>query len=296
VEENITTGKWLFNAGVRADYFHFYYLNLSTDTVATKIYTGLAPYAQKATVSPKLNIQYTFNPKFQVYLKSGKGFHSNDARVVIAQQGSSILPAAWGTDLGTNWKPVANLYLNAAVWYLYLQQEFTFGQDLIDQPGGPVSPSGKTRRIGIDLAARYQFTNWLFGSLNINLAKPRYIDSAAGNNYLALAPTFTSTASLDVRFKNGINGGISYRYLHDRSANSNYTLTAQGYWVTDLTLNYTKKKYEAGIAIENLLNVAWNESQFEYVSRLKYETAAVDEVSYTPGVPFFAKIKFSVFF
>jgi hypothetical protein len=34
----------------------------------------------------------------------------------------------------------------------------------------------------------------------------------------------------------------------------------------------------------------------EYVSRLKYESVAVDEVSYTPGVPFFAKLKFSVFF
>jgi len=61
-------------------------------------------------------------------------------------------------------------------------------------------------------------------------------------------------------------------------------------------MNYTRKKYEIGLSVENLMNVTWNESQFEYVSRLKYETQPVDEVSYTPGVPFFAKLKLAVFF
>jgi outer membrane receptor protein involved in Fe transport len=298
VDETIEHGKWLFNAGIRVDYFHFYYDNQApaSDTFATRLYTGADPRAQKATISPKLNLQYTFNDRIQVYVKTGKGFHSNDARVVIANQGFEILPAAYGADLGLNWKPMPKLFVNASVWYLYLQQEFTFGQDLIDQPGGPVQPSGRTRRIGIDLSPRYQITDWLFAFLNLNLARPRFIDSAVGHQYLPLAPTFTSTAGVDFRLRNGINGSIGYRYLHDRAANSTYTLTAAGYWVTDLTLNYTQKKYEVGLAIENLFNVTWNESQFEYISRLKYETQAVDEVSYTPGVPFFARAKFTVFF
>jgi outer membrane receptor protein involved in Fe transport len=297
-DETIGTGKWLFDGGIRADYFHFYYMNTApaADTFASKIYDGLSPDAHKTAISPKLNIQYTFNPKAQVYLKTGKGFHSNDARVVIANQGFDILPAAYGIDLGVNWKPIPQLFINTALWYLYLKQEFTFGQDLIDQPGGPVQPGGKTSRMGIDLSARYQFTDWLFASMNANLARPRFIDSAAGHNHVPLAPTFTSTAGLDFRLRNGINGGISYRYMHNRPANETYTLIAVGYWVTDMTLNYTKKNYSIGLAVENLLNVTWNESQFEYTSRLKYEARPVDEVSYTPGVPFFAKLKFAVFF
>jgi len=296
LEETVRNGNWLINAGIRLDYFHFYYQNMATDTFATNIYAGVSPTAGKATVSPKLNIEYTFNPKFQLYFKSGKGFHSNDARVVIANQGHEILPAAWGADLGFNWKPIPSLYLNTAIWYLYLQQEFTFGEDLIDQPGGPVQPSGKTSRMGIDFSARYQLTDWLFASVNLNIAKPRFTDSAAGHDYVPLAPTFTSTSSLDFRLKNGWNGGISYRYIHDRAANSDYSLTALGYFVTDLSVNYTQKKYQIGLAIENLFNVKFAESQFEYVSRLKYETQPVDDVSYTPGVPFFAKLKYTLFF
>jgi outer membrane receptor protein involved in Fe transport len=106
----------------------------------------------------------------------------------------------------------------------------------------------------------------------------------------------TSTAGLDFKTRTGWNGGISYRYLHNRAANSTYTLTALGYFVTDLTVNYARPKYELGLAVENLFNVQWNESQFEYVSRLRYETRPVDEVSYTPGVPFFAKLKLAIFF
>lgn len=294
--ELITTGKWLFNAGARIDYFHFNYLNLSPDTVATNIFNNVSSNAQKAAISPKFSIEYTFNNQVQLYLKAGKGFHSNDVRVVIANKGFEILPAAYGADLGINWKPLPNLFINTAAWYLFLQQEFTFGSDLIDQPAGPVSPSGRTVRVGVDFSARYQLTDWLFTNLNVNVARPRYLDSAKGHDYVELAPTLTSTAGLDYRFKNGINGGLSYRYLHNRAANTDYSLTARGYFITDLTLNYTQKKYEIGLAIENLFNRQWDEAQFEYTSQLKGETAAIDQVSYTPGVPFFAKVHFSLFF
>ena len=294
INETLESGSWLFNFGLRLDYFNFYYLNYAPGTdSAAKIYDGLKTSQNKFILCPKITIQYTFNSQIQMYLKLGKGFHSNDARVVIANEGYQILPAAYGADLGINWKPLPRLYINTAIWYMFLQQEFTYGSDYGDES---VKPGGKTVRTGIDFSARYQINQWLYGDLNLNFARPRDLEAPKGQDYLPTAPTFTSTAGLYVRFKNGINGGISYRYLHNRPANSDYSLTALGYFLTDLTANYTKKKYEIGISIENLLNQKWYESQIEYVSRLKYETAPVDEVSYTAGVPFFAKLKFSIFF
>jgi len=296
IDENIRHGNWLFNIGLRYDYFNFYYQNLATDSFATKIFSGLNPTVKAGTISPKINIVYTFNPAFQLYLKTGKGFHSNDVRVVVAQQGKEILPAAYATDLGFNWKPFPNLYINTALWYMYFESEYTYGSDLIDQPGGPMQPSGKTVRYGIDLSGRYQINNWLFAGININYAHPRCIDAPKGKDYLPLAPTFTSTGELNFKFSKGWNGGISYRYLHDRAGNEDYTLTAKGYFVTDLAVNYTRKKYEVGLTFENLFNIKWYESEIEYTSRLKNETAPVDQMSYIPGVPFFPKLKFAVFF
>ena len=195
-----------------------------------------------------------------------------------------------GADLGLNWKPIPHLYINTALWYLYLQQEFVYDDD------GNIVPGGKTKRYGVDFSARYQLTDWLFADLNVNLAHPRLADSAKNTGYLALAPTFTSTGGLDFKFKNGINGGLSYRYLHSRPGNNTGTLTADGYYVTDLKINYTQKRYEVGLTIENLFNTKWNEFEAEEVSQLKGESAPVDQMSFTPGTPFAAKLRVAIFF
>ncbi len=294
IDESFEKGKWLFNAGVRFDYFNFYYQSTAPEAdSAAAIYHGVQTNRGSTIVCPKFNVQYTLNNSVQFYLKTGKGFHSNDARVVIANQGFQILPAAYGVDLGIIWKPLPQLFINTALWYLYLQQEFTYGSDYGDES---VNPGGKTVRKGIDFSARYQFSSWLYANLNLNYAMPRALDGLKGQNYLPTAPLFTSTAGLYFRFKTGFNGGISYRYLADRPANNDYSLVALGYYLVDFTANYTQKKYEIGLSIENLFNQVWYESQVEYVSRLKNETVPVDQVSYTAGVPFFAKIKFSMFF
>jgi hypothetical protein len=282
-EESIEKNRWRFNLGTRLDYFNFHYFD--------KLNSDQSPDQQKVIVSPKLNIQYTLNTKTQLYLKTGKGFHSNDARVVVFNRGYDILPAAYGADLGVLLKPTRNLLVNVAAWYLYLQQEFVYVGD-----EGVVEPSGKTRRIGIDLSARYQFNSWLFADANINLAKPRSVEDPKGENYIPLAPTFTSTGGLYWQLKNGLNGSLRYRFMHDRAANEDNSVIAKGYTVTDLSINYTKKKYELGLAIENLFNVKWNETQFDTESRLQHEPAPVSGIHFTPGTPFFARMKLAVFF
>jgi len=57
------------------------------------------------------------------------GFHSNDTRVVVAQNGLRTLPTAYGADLGVIIKPLDNLMINAGGWYLYLEQEFVYVGD-----------------------------------------------------------------------------------------------------------------------------------------------------------------------
>ncbi|HEX6428048.1 MAG TPA: TonB-dependent receptor [Niastella sp.] len=282
-DESIEKNRWRFNIGARLDYLNFHYFD--------KLTTDQSPDQQKVTISPKLNIQYTLNTKAQLYLKTGKGFHSNDARVVVFNRGYDILPAAYGADLGVLLKPTRNLLVNVAAWYLYLQQEFVYVGD-----EGVVEPSGKTRRIGIDLSARYQINNWLFADANANLAKPRSVEDPKEENYIPLAPTFTSTGGLNWQLKNGINGSLRYRFMGDRAANEDNSVVAKGYTVTDLSLSYTKKKYEIGLAIENLFNVKWNETQFNTESRLKDEPDPVSEIHFTPGTPFFARMKLAVFF
>lgn len=227
----------------------------------------------------------------QVYIKTGKGFHSNDTRVVIANDGKQILPAAYGNDIGVILKPTKNLLLNIAAWNLYLDQEFVYVGD-----EGNIEPSGKTKRMGIDIIARYQLNKYLFANANFNFTKPRARAAIKGQDYIPLAPVATSTGGLFYKKPSGFNGGISYRYMKDRPANEDNSVVAKGYFVVDASLNYTRPKYEIGVSAVNLFNVKWNEAQFATESRLQHESQAVTELNFTPGTPIMAKLKLAVFF
>jgi outer membrane cobalamin receptor len=283
INEQVNFGKFLIDGGLRFDYLHFSYLD--------KLNTVQSPSQGKSIISPKINIQYTFNNAIQLYVKAGKGFHSNDSRVVTANNGNEILPAAYGGDIGFILKPTKNLFINVAFWQLNLDQEFVYVGD-----AGIVEPSGKTRRQGIDVLARYQFNNHLFANINYNFTNPKSIGVTKGEDYIPLAPTATSTGGLFYKKKLGINGGLSYRYIKDRAANEDNTIVAKGYFLMDASINYTQRKYEIGLAVENIFNIKWNEAQFATESRLYNEPAAVTELNFTPGTPLFIRAKLAVFF
>ena len=270
-------GKLKIAPALRLDYFKFLYNDaLQTD------YKTLSE--TKTIVSPKLNFYFNAKDNLQLYLKSGLGFHSNDTRVVVANGGEDILPRSYGADLGTVWKPFPKLIVNSALWYLFLEQEFVYVGD-----AGIVEPSGKTRRYGVDLGLRYQMNEWLFLDTDATLTNARSIDDPEGQNYIPLAPDFTLTGGLSVDNLNNFSGGLRFRYLDDRAANEDNSIVAEGYMVTDFNINYKLKNITLGLAVENLFDVDWNETQFATESRLQNEAQAVEEIHFTPGTPFFLK-------
>jgi outer membrane receptor protein involved in Fe transport len=84
--------------------------------------------------------------------------------------------------------------------------------------------------------------------------------------------------------------------MGDRPANEDNSVVAEGYFVADAAINYTKKGWEAGIAIQNLFNTKWKETQFDTESRLQNEPAPVSEIHFTPGTPFFARASLTFYF
>ena len=176
--------QFSINAGLRFDQFYYAYKNdLATDT----LYPGTGLYrANDNSINPKLSFYYNQNENLEFYLSLGKGFHSNDARSVVAVKGDLSLPAAYGADFGTVFKPSKNLLINAAVWYISLDQENVYGGD-----GGTVEFSGKTKRAGFDFSARYQPLENLFIDLDLNYAHGRSVDDPKGQNFIPLAPVWT---------------------------------------------------------------------------------------------------------
>lgn len=279
VSSEFNLNKWMINAAVRTDMFNFNYDDL-LDTVYN------SQKMSRAIVSPKLNIIYNHNHYFQLYLKTGKGFHSNDTRVIISKNVKEMLPASYGSDFGLIWKPFSSVIINSGIWYLFLEQEFVYVGD-----EGVIEPSGKTQRKGADFGIRWQIAPWLFLNNTVNWCYGRSIDEPAGKNYIPLAPDLTSTGGLSLKTNVGITGGIHYRYMKNRPANEDFSIIAKGYFITDLILNYKFKKIIFGISIDNLFNSDWYETQFATVTRMKNEAEAHNEIHFIPGTPFFLKGK-----
>ena len=277
-------GDFKINPAVRLDYFKFDYENKLSPTYDNRS-------ESKVFASPKLNFIYSPNRDFQLFLKTGIGFHSNDTRVVVANSGEDILPAAYGADLGGIYKLTDNLIFNTAFWALFLEQEFVYVGD-----AGIVEPSGKTRRLGVDFSLRYEALDWLYFYGDANYTYARSTEEPNGADYIPLAPDFTSTGGIAVKNLANFSGGINYRYLKNRPANEDNSIEAEGYLVTDFNINYTFRNFVFGIAVENLFDIQWNETQFATESRLFNEPEAVEEIHFTPGTPFFLRGKVTVNF
>lgn len=277
VGANVEWGRWTINPALRVDYFTFDYADRMQQTYRD-------PQVSRAVVSPKLSFIYTCSPELQLLLKMGKGFHSNDARVVVVREGKEVLPAAYGADLGVQWKPLPNLMLNAAGWFLQLQQEFVYvGDEAVIEPGG------RTRRWGVDAGVRWEFMKRFYWQADYTYSHARTLGGDSGADYIPLAPVHTFVTSLNYRWK-GINAGLRGRFLSNRPADETYALTARGYFVTDLNASYTYKRLTAGAVIENLFNTRWEEAQFATETRLVEEAAPVTEIHFTPGTPFNARL------
>lgn len=277
LEETVSLSQqWTLTAGLRYEYF-------------TNQYTDYLMDAEKQAVPshlllPKLHVYYTPRQNIQLYFTNGRGFHSNDTRAVISQNGLETLPSAYGSDMGIVIKPTSKLLINSSLWYLWLNQEFVYVGD-----AAIVEPSGATRRLGVDVSVRYQLLPFLFLDTDINWAVPRAIGEAKGENFIPLAVPFTSMGGVTLKNKKGWSGSFRYRYVANRPANEDFSITAQGYWVNDAFIQYKHKKITYGLAIQNIGNVQWKETQFATLSRLRQEAVPVEEIHFTPGTPFNAK-------
>lgn len=247
--------------------------------------------------SPKAGIYYNIKDKARIYYNYGTGFHTNDARTLAtgAQLSGAIkvndaMPLAFSHDLGVIIKPYSKLLLSAAAWHMNLQQEFSYTGDVAQ-----IDTGGRTRRYGLDLSVRYEILKWLYADLDVNYAHGRAIEQPKGQDYIALAPSFTSIGGLTVKLNKSTSASLRYRHMGDRPANDDNSRTAIGYTVFDAVVNYTRPRYEFGLQIQNLTNVRWNEAQFDTETRLRLANGTLEpqsqsDVCYTPGTPFFLKI------
>jgi outer membrane receptor protein involved in Fe transport len=281
VEEDVRVRRWLrFVLGARAQR-----VDVNVDDQLTGKSSGVAgammflPKAM-AVVSPI--------PQLDLFADWGRGFHSNDARGAVLTTGAAtLMTSATGWEVGARAKPLPGLEISAAGFLLDLDSELVWSGDL-----GGTEPSGQTRRYGVEIGARYRLGNWLFADAEATFTHAAYrVDAGNGGGSVALAPTRTFSAGLGARPTFGSFtpfADVRVKAIGARPATPDGSLTAEGFAVVDANAGLRWKNVELAVDLQNLTNARWREVQFATDTRLKYEPKVVSGIHYSPGWPFTA--------
>jgi len=266
--------KVRFVTGARGDVFTFD-VKESVNTTGERL-TGTAT---KSRPNVKANLILGPWAETEVFGNFGTGFHSNDARAVIANPRLEALPTATGYEFGVKSRLLPRTELFATYWFLDLASELVFVGD-----AGTTEARGRSHREGLEVGAKVRLLDWLTFTGDVTYtSKAEFVDTGFA---IPLAPLWTARADLTARLPWGLSSSLEMRHLGDRWADEFRHQTARGYTLLGSTTRYRYRNFEAFLTIENLTNVDWREAQFFFTSRLRGEPArGVDDIHFTPGTP-----------
>lgn len=282
IEEDARIRKWLrFVLGLRAQRIDVGVDDALEDRTASKN----ASSGQRGSMQllPKAMAIVSPIPQLDLFGAIGRGFHSNDARgVVLGKNAATLITPAMSYEVGVRVTPLKDLTLSASAFLLDLDSELVWVGD-----AGNTEASGQTRRMGVELDARYRVKNWLFADLGATFTKATF-RGANNADAVPLAPTRTVSAGVSARPTFGdFTPFASFRIKHigARPANEDRSLVAEGFTILDANAGLRWRRFEVGLDVQNMTNAKWREVQFATTSKLKYEPSPVTGIHYTPGWP-----------
>jgi hypothetical protein len=279
VESRVWWNSWFRSVlGLRLDAF---WMNV------TSLAGANAGYAQSTLPSPKLALAFGPWRNTELYLDAGYGFHSNDARGVVAPvNAATALPRSFGAEVGVRTGAIAGLQSSLSLWMLDLNSELVWDGD-----AGTDDPSGPTRRYGIEFANHYQPARWLSVDADYAWSHARFTDYEPDGNYVpeALVSTFDGGAAVhDLGSAlRGLGGGLRWRYFGPRPLTQNDSVSSKATSLVYLDLGWEiNARWRVQLDVFNLFDTRASDIDYFYVSRLPGEPAAgVADVHTHPAEP-----------
>lgn len=238
--------------------------------------------ARGGQLSPKLSLIAGPWRSSEAFVNFGKGYHSNDARGVVAQAvHATPLAATRGMELGLRTEIVSGLQSSLALWRLKLNSELVFVGD-----AGTTEASRASHRHGIEWNNHYVVSPWLLFDLDIAASRARYAaDGQAGRHIPgALDKVLSFGATVN---RGHWSGAFNLRYFGPRPLTEDNRLRS-----ASSTLAYARVGYRFNpttrltFDVFNLFNRKASDIDYYYVSRLPGEPAGgVEDRHFHPVEP-----------
>jgi hypothetical protein len=272
--------RWRTRFGLRADFYDF---SVRSNLPANSGDTN------DNIVAPKLSVIYALDSESELYLSTGRGFHSNDARgTTIRVDPNTLTPveqvdplvASTGAELGFRTFRNDTLNLSASLWYLELDSELLFVGD-----AGITEPSRPSRRYGIELPVYYRIGNWVL-DVELALTKSRYVDDDPSGDQIPGSIERVIAAGVAMQYPSGVYGSLRARHFGDRPLVEDGSARSEASTVLSLLMGYRRESLDFRVEVLNLLDAEDQDIAYFYTSRLAGEPAGgVDDVHLHPMEP-----------
>jgi outer membrane receptor protein involved in Fe transport len=176
-----------------------------------------------------------------------------------------------GEELGARTRLWDRWDFAASAWLLDLNSETIWNGD-----SGTTAVGPRTRRYGLELESRYEFTPWLAADGTLTFSHAQFMGAGQNGDGLALAPKQTWSGGLAARHQLGpgvARAGLRFYGIGDRPASEDGVLVAPGFTQFDAHMGLRTRWFDIAFDVENLLNASFRSAQFDTVSRLRGEPA-----------------------
>jgi len=279
IEGRINWTPWLRSTlGLREDLYAFDVRDLVGDN---------SGQVRTALFSPKATIALGPWAETELYLDAGAGFHSNDARGVSAKvDPATPLARGRGAEIGVRSGIVPGLQSSVSLWLLDLTSELVWEGD-----AGGNSPSGPTRRYGVELANFYTPRPWLTLDADYAWSHARFTDDEPDGRYVpeALVGTFDGGVALHA-LRGALaraSAGLRLRYFGPRPLTQDGRIRSAATSLVYADVAYhPSDRWSVALDLFNLLNTRASDIDYYYASRLPGEPASgVDDIHTHPAEP-----------
>lgn len=245
--------------GVRVDWFHF---DVKGDIVED------SGRQSDAIASPKGSIILGPWAATELYLSGGLGFHSNDARGVVASENpADPLVRTYGAEIGIRYTGIPGLQSTLALWWLRLDSELVFVGD-----AGTTEAGRPSRRYGVELTNYYEATPWMTLDADISISRARFRDNDPAGHQIPGSVESVVAAGATVHDLGGVFGALRLRYFGPRPLVEGGSVRSDGTLLVSARLgHHIGRTWTLSAEIFNLLNRKDSEIDYFYPSRLPGE-------------------------
>ncbi len=272
---DLLRGKLHLDGGVRYDYFRF--------DVRDRVQPDFSGIQGASRFQPKANIAFTPSSRIPAtfYFNYGRGIASQDARGVAQRPDSPRLSTTDFYQTGASFN--ANRFsVSTDLFLIDRSNEQVYIPD-----DGSIEFKGPSRAYGVEAKAAAKLTRRLSFNAGLTRVSNAFYRGGEARVYVDSAPRLVANAGLTLADWHGFSGSLRYRHINNyRLDGEDPSIRAAGFDVLDFSLNRRLRRgVEFNLAIDNLTNKRYYETQNFFESRLRPGADLQSRIHATPGYP-----------